>query len=84
MRRDHPASRREGSKPFSNPLHFPPAQSCQIGPCRQGLHERITRALDWRRPDLKKPLVLFMRKMDVLKTLYKEGQSRLFGRQDSL
>jgi hypothetical protein len=65
------------------PAPFSSNESCQIGPCRQGLHERKTRALDWLRPDLKKPLVLFKRKMDVLKTLYEEGQSRLFGRQDN-
>src|ERR1017187_3631322 len=77
MRRDRQARSRPRSKPFCNPLHFPPTQSCQIGPCRQGFHERKTCALDWLRPDPKKPLVLFKRKMEVLKTLYKEGQSRL-------
>ena len=70
------ARSRRRSKPFCNPLYFPRTQSCQIGPCRQGFHERKPCALDWRRPDLKKPLVLFKRKMEVLKTLYKEGQSR--------
>ena len=34
------ARSRRRSKPFCNPLHFPPTQSCQIGPCRQGFHER--------------------------------------------
>jgi len=58
MRRDHPASTRPGSKPFYNPLHFPPTQSCQIGPCRKGFHERKPCALDWLRTDLKNPLVL--------------------------
>ena len=82
--RDHPASTRPRSKPFCNPLHFPPTQSCQIGPCRQGFHERKPCALDRLRPDLKKPFVLFKRKMEVLKTLYKEGESRLVGRQDLL
>jgi hypothetical protein len=56
--RDRQARSPRRSKPFCNPFHFPPTQSCQIGPCRQGFHERKTCALDWLRPDLKNPLVL--------------------------